>query len=155
MTPELSSANPGQSIRVPAAGSVDSGAAATVIAAPAARTGRFIQKITRQSSSIKRPPASGPIASATAETAAQIPSARGCSSVGKTLQTSASESESIGAAPAPCSTRPRMREPWPSAAPETTEPTANKARPARKTRLRPNMSPSRPAVTTSTAIVNR
>ena len=32
---------------------------------------------------------------------------------------------------------------------------ANRTIPARKTRLRPNMSPSRPAVTTSTAIVSR
>jgi len=153
--PTLSSASPGQSMRVPAAGSVDSGAAARVIAAPAARTGRFIQKITRQSSSISRPPASGPIASAIAETAAQIPSARGCSSEGKTLQTSASDSESIGAAPAPCSTRPRISMSCPCAAPESTEPAAKRSIPARKTRLRPNMSPSRPAVTTSTAIVSR
>ena len=148
MTPTLSAARPAQSIRVPAAGSVDSGAARAVIAAPTAATGRFIQKITRQSISIRMPPASGPIASATAETAAQIPSARGCSSAGKALQTSASESDSIGAAPAPCRTRPRISVVASPAAPETTEPAAKTAMPKKKTRLRPNMSPSRPAVTT-------
>jgi hypothetical protein len=153
--PTLSAAKPAQSSRLPAPGSVDSGAAASVIAMPRTETGRFIQKITRQSSSISTPPASGPIASATADTAAQMPSARGCSSLGKTLQTSASESESIGAAPTPCSTRPRISASWLSAAPETTDPIAKKTIPTRKTRLRPNMSPSRPAVTTSTAIVSR
>ncbi len=126
-----------------------------MIAIPSAATGKFIQKITRQSSSINRPPASGPIASAIAETAAQIPSARGCSSEGKTLQTSAKESESIGAAPAPCRIRPKIKASWSPAAPETTEPTAKSTIPARNIRLRPNMSPSRPAVTTSTAIVSR
>ena len=126
-----------------------------MIAIPIAATGRFIQKITRQSISIRTPPASGPIASASAETAAQMPSARGCSAAGKALQTSASESESIGAAPAPCRTRPTISPTWSPAAPETTEPTAKTTMPAMKTRLRPNMSPSRPAVTTSTAIVSR
>ena len=155
MRPTLSAARPGQSMLVPAPGSVDSGAARAVIAIPSAATGRFIQKITRQSISIRRPPASGPIASATAETAAQIPSARGCSAGGKTLQTSASESDSIGAAPAPCRTRPTISVAWSPAAPERTEPAAKTTMPTRKTRLRPNMSPSRPAVTTSTAIVSR
>ena len=126
-----------------------------MIAIPSAATGRFIQKITRQSISTSRPPTSGPIASATAETAAQIPSARGCFSAGKALQTRASESASIGAAPTPCRTRPRIRVCWSPAAPETTEPRAKTAVPRMKTRLRPNMSPSRPAVTTSTAIVSR
>jgi hypothetical protein len=84
-----------------------------------------------------------------------MPSARGCSCAGKALQTSASESESIGAAPAPCRTRPVIRPTWSPAAPETTEPSAKTTMPAMKTRLRPNMSPSRPAVTTSTAIVSR
>ena len=110
--PTLSAARPAQSILVPASGSVDSGAAIAVIATPIAATGRFIQKITRQSISIKTPPARGPIPSATAETAAQIPSARGCSSDGKALQTSASDSESIGAAPAPCRTRPTIKPIW-------------------------------------------
>ena len=126
-----------------------------MIATPIAATGRFIQKITRQSISISTPPASGPIPSATAETAAQIPSARGCSADGKALQTSASESDNIGAAPAPCSTRPTINPTWSPAAPETTDPTAKTPIPTMKTRLRPNMSPSRPAVTTSTAIVSR
>ncbi len=126
-----------------------------MIAIPTAATGRFIQKIKRQSISIRTPPASGPMPSATAETAAQMPSARGCSAEGKALQTRASESESIGAAPAPCSTRPKISPTWSPAAPETTEPIAKTAMPAMKTRLRPNMSPSRPAVTTSTAIVSR
>ena len=87
---------PGQSILVPAPGSVDSGAARAVMKTPSAATGRLSQKITRQSISIRMPPTSGPIASATAETAAQIPSARGRSAAGKTLTTSASESARQG-----------------------------------------------------------
>src|SRR6185312_6200516 len=125
--PTESAARPVQSILVPAPGSVDSGAAIAVIATPIAATGRFIQKISRQSISISTPPASGPIPSATAETAAQIPSARGCFAGGKALQTSARESDNIGAALAPCSTRPTISPAWSPAAPETTDPTANNA----------------------------
>ena len=156
MRPTLSAARPGQSILVPAPGSVDSGAAKAVIAIPSAATGRFIQKITRQSSSISTPPASGPIASATAETAAQMPSARGCSSAGKTLQTSASESEQHRRRPDALQD-PAGDQPVLVAGGAGDDRAERRRRPCRamKTRLRPNMSPSRPAVTTSTAIVSR
>ena len=126
-----------------------------MIAIASAATGRLIQKITRQSTSTRAPPASGPIASARAEIPAQMPSARACSSFGKALQTIASESGSIGAAPIPCSTRPPISVSSSPAAPETAEPSAKTTVPARKRRLRPNMSPSRPAVTTKTVIASR
>ena len=144
-----------KSTRRPAPGSVDSGAAAAVIAIPTRATGRLIQKITRQSISTSAPPASGPIASATAETPAQTPSARACSEAGKALQTIASESGNIGAAPIPCRIRPAISVSWLPAAPESTEPSAKTTMPPRKSRLRPNMSPSRPAVTTKTVIASR
>ncbi len=88
-------------MRVPVPGSLDSGAAALVIARPSATIGRLIQKIARQSSAISAPPTSGPNASAIAEIPAQMPTARACLSDGKTLHTIASERVSMGAAPAP------------------------------------------------------
>ncbi len=119
-----------------------------MIRKPIAATGRLIQKITRQSRETRNPPSSGPIARARAETPAQIPSALGCSERGKASQTIARESGSIAAAPTPWTTRPATSITSPWAAPESAEPAANAAVPARKTALRPNMSPSRPAVTT-------
>ena len=123
--PTLSSARPAQSILVPEPGSVDSGAAQAMIAAPPSAIGTLTQKIARQSISTRTPPASGPIASAIAETAAQIPSARACSVLsGKTLQTIASERVRIGAAPMPCTTRPATSISELSAKAERTEPAA-------------------------------
>ncbi len=57
--------------------------------------------------------------------------------------------------PSPAPTRPAISICWSPAAPERTEPSAKTTVPAMKTHLRPNMSPSRPAVTTRTAIVRR
>jgi hypothetical protein len=71
------------------------------------------------------------------------------------LQISANERVSIGAAPMPCTTRPPISISGLAAVAETTEPAAKKTMPARNARLRPNMSPSRPAVMTRIAIVNR
>ena len=153
--PTVSATRPGKSIRLPAEGSVDSGAATAMIANPATMIGRLIQKIARQSISISAPPASGPTASAIAETAAQIPSARACSPFGKALQTIASERVRVGAAPTPWRTRPPISIAGLWAAPARIEPAPKTTIPIRKARLRPNMSPSRPAVTTRTAIVRR
>jgi len=122
---------------------------------PTAATGRLIQKIARQSISTRAPPASGPIPNASAEIPAQMPRARACCPAGNALQTIASESGSIGAAPIPCRALPAIRVNSSFAAPATTDPSAKKTMPARKSRLRPNMSPSRPAVTTNAAIANR
>ena len=71
------------------------------------------------------------------------------------MQTIANDSGSIGAAPIPCRMRPAISASWLPAAPDTTEPSAKTTMPARKSRLRPNMSPSRPAVTTNTVIASR
>ena len=155
MSPLLRVARPRKSTLRPEPGSVDSGAAIAVIAIPSAAIGRLIQKITRQSTSTRTPPARGPIASATAEMPAQTPSALACSPRGKALQTIASERGSIGAAPMPCRTRPPISVSSSPAAPETAEPRAKTTVPAMKRRLRPNMSPSRPAVTTKTVIASR
>ena len=126
-----------------------------MIAIPSAAIGTLTQKITRQSISISAPPASGPIASATAETAAQIPSALACSALpGKTLQMIASERVSIGAAPTPWTTRPAISISGPLAAPERTEPAAKITIPT-GTPACDDMSPSRPALITRIAIVNR
>jgi hypothetical protein len=133
----------------------DSRAAHQVIAMPSAQIGRLIQKISRQSTSISRPPTSGPIASARAETAAQIPRACPCCSTGKAWLTIASDSESIAAPPAPWTTRAATRTASSEATAASTEPAPNTAIPIRKTRRRPAMSPSRPAVTTRTLITSR
>ena len=126
------------------------------ITIPATATGRLMKKIQRQlAASISTPPTSGPMASATAETAAQIPSARGCSSGGNAAVVRASDSESSAAPPTPCSTLPATSTSSVPAAPATSEPIANRTMPHTKTRRRPTMSPSRPAVTTVAARVSR
>ncbi len=155
MRPRLRASRPARSTLCPDPGSVDSGAAHAVTRKAKAPIGRLIQKIARQSTSTRMPPTSGPIASATAEMPAQMPSARGCSSAGNALQTIASESGSIGAAPMPCRTRPQIRVSSSPATADSTEPSAKMTVPTRYIRLRPNMSPSRPAVTTRTVIVSR
>ena len=132
MSPTLSVARPGRSIRRLAFGSVDSGAKRATINIPIATSGRFIKKITRQSSSTSTPPTSGPTASAEAETPAQIPSAFGTSASGKALQTRASERVSTGAAPTPCRIRPPISTSGSLAIPETTEPTPKANIPSRK-----------------------
>ena len=104
---------------------------------PSAEIGRLIQKISRQSTSIRRPPTRGPIASARAETAAQIPSAFACCSAGKAWLTIARESESIAAPPTPCTTRAATSTGSSPATAASTEPAAKIAIPIRKTSLRP------------------
>ena len=116
----------------------------------------MIQKIQRQlTTSSSAPPSSGPMPRARAETPAQMPSALGRSAVGKTEETMASDSPSSGAAPRPWIRRPATSTSSWLAVAQTAEPSANRPMPIRKTRRRPNMSPSRPAVTTVAASTSR
>ena len=153
--PNVSNARPGQSIFGSALSSRTSGVTARSRSTAPTTIGTLITKISRQSRSESTPPISGPIPRAIAETAVQIPIAFGCSAGGKTNVTSASESGSIDAAPTAITTRPAISTSGFGAAAQTTEPRPKTANPARKTRRRPKMSPSRPAVTTSAATTSR
>ena len=61
----------------------------------------------------------------------------------------------LKAPPAPWITRPRISTFGSPASAASTEPPVNAARPMRNTRLRPNMSPNRPRVTTRTVTASR
>ncbi len=63
----------------------------------------------------------------------------------------ASARVSIAAAPAPCTILPTSSHPIDGASAHTTEPMPNSANPMMNTRLRPNRSPSTPALASKTA----
>ena len=154
--PRVNAITPGTSRWRPAFSSRVSRVARAVHRKPRASGGTPIQNTQRHDNwSTSTPPTSGPIASATAETPAQIPRARGRSSSEKAELTSASESVSIPAAPTPWMTRATTSTSIDGASAATTRPPEKIASATRKTRLRPTMSPSRPAVTTKTATVSR
>ena len=128
---------------------------AAVITIPSAATGRLIQKITRQSSSIRTPPTSGPIASATAETAGPDPERPRLLAGGEGVADERQRERQHRRRADPLQDPAGISIAGVAGGAGETEPSAKTTMPTRKTRLRPNMSPSRPAVTTRTAITSR
>ena len=74
---------------------------------------------------------------------------------GKSATMMARMTEDERAAPSPWTNRAEMSRIWLSAAPQATEAAVNSATPTRKTFLRPNRSPSRPAKRSEPANVIR
>jgi hypothetical protein len=86
--------------------------------------------------------------------------ARPRSSVGKASVRMAVELAISSAPPMPCTIRHTMSHmaaepPWPGVSDRAIEAAVNTANPPLYIRTRPNMSPSRPNVTTSTAVTTR
>ncbi len=116
--------------------------------------GTLTKKIQLQSMcSVIRPPMSGPIASAMAETPAQMPIARPRCLGGNVAEMIESVAGSISAAPTPWRVRAPISVPPVVASPQMSEASVKRARPRRKTRLRPRKSASLPPVSMKTAKV--
>ena len=114
-------------------------------------TGTFRKKIHSQPAfSTSRPPTTGPIPSAMPEMPAHRPSARPRSGPLKVFVMIESDPGIRNAAPAPWMLRNATSSLIDPDSPAPIEPSVNTTRPARNMRLRPNTSPSRPPVTSST-----
>ena len=146
---------PGRSIVRPS-GFFDSGAKRAATIRPAIPTGTFRKNtLCQPSESTRSPPTTGPSASARPDTPAQSPMAcarsRGSGNVCVMI-------ESVlgirAAAPTPCSAREAIRNPMEPDRPQSSEPSEKMIRPAMKSRLRPNRSPSVPPVSSRLANSN-
>ena len=152
VSPMVSVATPGTSMRRATVSSRDSCAANSVTATAPAATGRLRKKIARQlTDSVSSPPRTGPMASASADTPAQVPIALPRSCGGKALVMIDSVAGIISAAPMPWIARPATSALSVGASPMAALESANTTTPTRKARRRPKMSPRRPPVTSSTA----
>ncbi len=115
-------------------------------------TGRLTRKIQLQSAcSISQPPATGPIAIPTPENPAQIPIALPRSSAGNVAVRIDSVEGMMKAPPTPISARIAISRPGEDASAAPSEPRPKTASPKVRARLRPNRSPSEPAVKSTPA----
>jgi len=137
-------------------GARDSGTSAAAAAMAMIPTGTLIRKIGRQSRPnrlcwMSSPPSSGPLTvprpAVTPKPASALIRSRG----GKMTWMTDSTCGTMIAPIAPCATRQAMSMPGPCAAPHRAEKTVKPATPIRNSRLRPNMSPSRPPVISTSA----
>jgi len=119
--------------------------------------GTLIRKIQPQCRCwLIRPPSAGPRARASAPDAAQMPMATLRSRALLNAATMMARVAGMSsAAPTPWMARMAMRMPPLAASPEASEATVKTARPAWKTRRRPNTSASRPPTSSSPARVSR
>ena len=101
--------------------------------------------------SVRKPPSSGPIARASAETPAQVPIALPRSSAGKASVMIESVPGIMKAAPTPWAMRLMTSDRVSGAKPAVAEERVKTMTPPMNIRRRPKMSPSRPAVASSTA----
>ncbi len=117
-------------------------------------TGRFRKKIDCQLTlSTRKPPRTGPIASASADTPAHVPIALPRSAAGNALVMIDSVAGIIIAEPMPCIARQPTSQVSFGEKPIAPLESANTTTPKRNTLRRPNRSPRRPPVTSSTAKV--
>ena len=130
----------------------DSRTANSAITTAPTATGTLRKKIDCQLTlSTRKPPTTGPIASAIAETPAQVPIALPRSSGGKALVMIDSVAGIISAEPVPCTARQATSQVSLGEKPIAALAEAKMTTPARKILRRPNRSPRRPPVTSSTA----
>src|ERR1700722_3173888 len=137
-------------------GTADSSTHAQAAARAARPIGMLIRKIGRQPSDatsalISPPPISGATTAPIPVTAPNSPNAASRWPAGNHTVMLARTCGSITAALTPCSTRLVIRKAGSGAAPDSSEVTMKAARPAMKTRLRPQMSPSLPPVISAPA----
>ncbi len=130
----------------------DSRTANSAITIAPAATGRFRKKIDCQLTLwTRKPPTTGPMARAIAETPAHVPIAFPRSAGGNALVMIDSVAGIISAAPTPWTARQATSHVSLGANPMAPLARAKIVTPARKALRRPNRSPSRPPVTSSTA----
>ena len=117
-----------------------------------AATGRLRKKIDCQETfSTRKPPTTGPMASASALTPAHVPIALPRSSGGNVLEMIERVPGIMNAAPTPWTVRPVTSQASLGDSPMKAELAAKSTTPKRNIRRRPNRSPRRPPVTSSTA----
>ena len=104
---------------------------------------------------VRAPPMVGPSAPATAASPPIVPSARPRADAENAELTMATVAGSIRAPPTPWTTRAIKRTAKTGANPATAEAPAKSMEPSKKTRRRPNMSPTRPPRMSSPASGNR
>ena len=97
------------------------------------------------------PPITGPASTASPITLLKIPSAQARRSGGNAALSSASDSGSTSAAPAPCTARAVTSAPAPGESAHAADAAVNSPRPAASIRRRPSRSPSAAPVISSTA----
>ena len=124
-------------------------ATATAATATSGRLTRMAEP--HQNSSSSAPATTGPMAAPAPANPAQVAMARVRSSGGNTAVMSDSVAGITNAEPTPMIPRPTMTWPGAVASPATSSPTANTPRPPRRAPLRPNRSPSAPAVSSRPA----
>ncbi len=143
---------PGTSTRCAAVSSRDSRTANSATSTAPTATGRLRKKIDCQLTlCTSRPPSTGPMASAIAETPAQVPIALPRSAGGKALVMIERVAGIISAEPTPCTARQATSQVSLGEKPIAALEHANTITPAMKILRRPNRSPRRPPVTSSTA----
>ncbi len=148
----MSVSTPGTSTRWATVSSRDSRTANSVTSTAPTATGRLRKKIDCQLTlSTRKPPTTGPIASAIADTPAQVPIALPRSAGGKALVMIDSVAGIIIAEPTPCTARQATSQVSLGEKPIAALESANTVTPARNMLRRPNRSPRRPPVTSSTA----
>ena len=155
--------NPNTSIERGARSSRDSCTAQAATRTAITPIGTLMKKIDCQPTfSTSKPPANGPIAVARPLTLPQMPMARPRSGPSNVAVMIARVMGNMIDAPMPWMPRAtssafmceRPPTEMPPDSPQRSEPSVKTVRPAMKTRLRPKMSPSRPAVTRNTARVS-
>jgi hypothetical protein len=146
-TPMTRTCPTGSNLRARAARDCGTNSAVHTIAA--ATIGTLTQKMARQPTPpTKAPPRIGPSASARPDTEPNTPMALARSArPGNVVATIDIATGLSIVPPAPCSTRAAISQPMPGASPHSSEPRPKAARPAWKTRRRPNRSAADPAST--------
>ena len=148
---ELKVRKPIQSGR-PAFGFLDSLTLVSVMNMAKRQIGRLTKKIQRHDRPLVRtPPRTGPIATATPVVAPKAPKATPRSLPVYVVPRIASEVANIAAPPMPWAARAIARNSMLGARPQSSDPSVNSAVPMTKTRRRPKMSASDPAVSRSAA----
>ena len=155
VSPTVSVATPGTSTSRVAVSSRDSCTANRVTTIASAATGTLSKKIDCQLTSwTRKPPSTGPIASAIAETPAHVPIARPRSCAGNALVMIDRVPGIMKPEPTPCRARNAISQLSLCESAIMKLEKANTLTPMRNMRLRPNRSPRRPPVTSSTANVS-
>ncbi len=127
---------------------------------PKTPTGTLTRKTSRQSISDTSPPTTSPMKDPAMPATMLMPSAMPRSSCGKASVRIAVELAISRAPPIPCTMRPKISSSAPAdpvlgTTDSPIEAIVNTRNPALYIRTRPNMSPMRPKVTTSTAVTTR
>ena len=138
-----------------AAGSRDSRNRSRATTSPATPIGTLTRKIQRHdNASTSAPPTSGPVETATAVVAPQMPSAVPRSRPWNSCAISASEVPNIIAPPIPCAARETCRNSGSGANPQASDEAVKIASPSMNTSLRPTLSASDPAASSTPARVS-